>query len=111
MVMHMSNVLVSLPEPIKRRADAYVASGLYSNRSELIREAVREYLDELGGKRKDVAIDLYRRGKVSLGFAAELYGVGYEKMRAILKEKGIAAQTGPQSTDEAAHDLDVAKKL
>ena len=104
-------VYVKIPERIKEEADLYVKSGYFDNRSELIREALREFLEKLGRNNMDIAVNLYRRGDVSLGKAAELAGVGYDKMKDILGERGIPLHRGPETVSEAMEDYKVAKEL
>lgn len=104
-------VYVKIPERIKEEADLYVKSGYFDNRSELIREALREFLEKLGRNNMDIAVNLYRRGDVSLGKAAELAGVGYEKMKEILAVRMIPIRRGPETVAEAMEDYKVAKEL
>lgn len=67
MVVVMSNVKtvkvsVRLPEPLLREIDALVESGLYSNRSEVMKEALREFIRSQKRKMsRDDFIDLMLR--------------------------------------------------
>ncbi len=98
-------IYLKIPRKIKEDADLYVKSGYFDNRSELIREALREYLQKLQKHSLTVAVDLYRRGDISLGKASEIAGVGYEKMKDILAEKEIPIQRGPRTRKELESDL------
>lgn len=98
-------IYLKIPRKIKEDADLYVKSGYFDNRSELIREALREYLQKLQKHGLSVAVDLYRRGDISLGKASEIAGVGYEKMKAILAEKEIPLNRGPRSRNELEGDV------
>jgi predicted HTH domain antitoxin len=104
-------ILIKIPEMLREEADLYVESGYFENRSELIREAIREFLDKLEKDRQGVAIDMYRKGKISLGRAAEISGVGFEKMKAILAERGIPINRGPESLSELQGEYSAAKDL
>ena len=97
-------VYVKIPDRIKEEADLYVKGGYFDNRSELIREALREFLEKLGRSNLEIVVGLYRRGDVSLGKAAELAGVGYEKMKDILGERGIPIRRGPETVSEAEEE-------
>ncbi|MBM3309365.1 MAG: hypothetical protein FJY77_03840 [Candidatus Altiarchaeales archaeon] len=111
-VIHMSEpIYIKIPERIKEEADLYVKSGFFDNRSELIREALREYLEGLRKKNLEMSVELYRKGDISLGKAAELSGQGYEKMKEILSERQIPIRSGPESLSEAEEDLQVAGKI
>jgi len=104
-------ICLKLPRVLKEEADIYVEGGYFGNRSELIREAIRELLIKLEKNRMNIAIDLYRNGKISLGKAAEISRVGYEKMKEILMERGIPILRGPINVKELSHDYEVAKSI
>jgi len=104
-------IYLKLPKVLKEDADIYVKGGYFGNRSELIREAIREFLTKLEKNRMNIAIDLYRNGKISLGKAAEISRVGYEKMKDILIERGIPILRGPLEVKELSHDYEVAKSM
>lgn len=104
-------IYLKLPERVKEEADLYVMSGYFDNRSELIREAMREFLEKLKQNGMNIAIDLYRKEKVSLGKAAEIAGIGYEKMKEILIERGISIRRGPQTTNELISEYKIVKEI
>lgn len=97
-------IYVKIPDRIKEGADLYVSSGYFDNRSELIREALREFLEKLGKNNVEIAVGLYRKGEISLGKAAELAGVGYEKMKELLVERDIPLRRGPETVEEAEEE-------
>jgi predicted HTH domain antitoxin len=98
-------IYLKIPERIKEEADLLVEGGYFDNRSELIREALREYLSGLRGRNLELAVDLYRKGKVSLGKAAELSGLGYEGMKEVLAERKLPIRRGPESAGEAEEEF------
>lgn len=88
-----------------------VDAGLYGNLSELIREAVRQYLEAQKISNIDLAVELYKREKVSLGRAAAVAGVPYDEMLSILYLRGVQPKFGPSSKKEAEDELEKAKRL
>ena len=102
----MSNVCVKFPNMLEKEVDLYVKSGLYTSRDELVVEAMRYYMRTALKANVDVAVRMYKSGKVSLGRAAELAGVGYEDMRQILKGRGIKIKVGPDSVNEAEEEFE-----
>ncbi|MEA3255288.1 MAG: UPF0175 family protein [Candidatus Altiarchaeota archaeon] len=104
-------VYLKIPEMLKEEADLYVKSGYFENRSELIREAIREFLEKLERNKIKIAVDMYRKGRISLGRAAEISGLGYEKMKDAFIERGIPIRRGPQTIEELKEDYDIAKEL
>ncbi|PIN83442.1 hypothetical protein COV61_03070, partial [Candidatus Micrarchaeota archaeon CG11_big_fil_rev_8_21_14_0_20_47_5] len=65
---------IHLPDLVKERAERLVDVGLFGNMSELIREAVRQLVEGQKMSKEDIAIELYKKEKVSLGKAAAIAG-------------------------------------
>lgn len=101
---------VHLPKLLEEEADFYIKAGFYSSRAELIREAVRYYLQHVLKVNVDIAVGLYSKGEISLGKSAELAGVSYEDMRQILKARGIGIKIGPESVEEGRKEIEELKK-
>jgi predicted HTH domain antitoxin len=59
---------------------------------------------KLKNDRKDVSVELYRAGKISLGRAAEISGLDYEMMKELLSVRGIPINRGPVSVSEAQRE-------
>ena len=51
-------------------------------------------------------IGLYVLGEISLGKAAERYGVSRWEMRDILKENSVGLRFGPADMDEASEEIE-----
>ena len=66
-----------------------VDMGKYPNKDEVIKDALRALLRAKPELKKDVAIELYKKGVVSLSRAAEIYGSNIEDFKELLKERGI----------------------
>ncbi|VVB54230.1 Uncharacterised protein [uncultured archaeon] len=79
---------------IKQLIDA----GLYGNMAEAVRDALRHMLREYD--EKEIAVGLYRQGKVSLAKAAAIAGVSITRMKGILVEKGINPRLGVEDVKE-----------
>ncbi len=111
-MIHMKNMTyIHLPSIVKERAEMLVDAGLYGNMSELIREAVRNYVDSQKINNIDLAIELYKKEKISLGKAAAIAGVSYDKMLDILYMRGVQPKFEPSTKKEAQKELDNAKRL
>jgi predicted HTH domain antitoxin len=63
--------------------------GKYPNKDEVKKDALRALLRAKPELKKDVAIELYKKGVVSLSRAAEIYGSNIEEFKELLKERGI----------------------
>ncbi len=89
---------------IKRLIDA----GLYGSITEAVRDALRHLLQEYD--EKEIAVALYRDGKVSLAKAASIAGVSLTKMKEILMEKGINPRLGVEGVHELKEDYQTLKE-
>ncbi len=61
----------------------------YPNKEELVKDALRALLRAKPELKKEVAVELFRKGTVSLSRAAEIYGSTIEDLKELLKERGI----------------------
>lgn len=75
--------------------DVLVERGVYRDREALLNDALRSLLRSKPELRRQLAIELYRRGKVSLSRAAEIGGVDIESFKELLREAGIAREIPP----------------
>ncbi|MEW6327112.1 MAG: UPF0175 family protein [Thermodesulfobacteriota bacterium] len=74
--------------------ESLIRMGLYANREEAVRDAVRNLLFSRADLRLDIAIDLFRKGHLSLGQASESAGVGIIEFKDILATRGILREVG-----------------
>ncbi|HIH22096.1 TPA: hypothetical protein HA238_00025 [Candidatus Micrarchaeota archaeon] len=102
---------IHLPGMVREKAEMLVDAGIYGNLSELIREAVRQYIEMQKISNIDLAVELYKREKVSLGRAAAIAGVPYDEMLSILYLRGVQPKFEPSSKKEAEKELETAKRL
>jgi predicted HTH domain antitoxin len=68
--------------------------GSYESRDEVIKDAIRNLLISRADLRLNIAIDLFRKGQVSLGQASERAGVGIIEFKDILAKKGVLREIG-----------------
>lgn len=68
---------------------ALVRLGLYTNREEVIADAVRNLLLNNRSLRLELALDLFKGDEVSLGRAAELAGLDRWQFEEVLREREI----------------------
>jgi predicted HTH domain antitoxin len=68
--------------------------GSYDSRDEVIRDAIRNLLISRADLRLNIAIDLFRKGQVSLGQASERAGMGIVEFKDILGKKGVLREIG-----------------
>jgi predicted HTH domain antitoxin len=63
--------------------------GKYPNKEELMKDALRALLRAKPELKKEIAVELFRKGAVSLSRAAEIYGSDIEDFKELLRERGI----------------------
>lgn len=78
----------NLPELVKKEIDALVKAGYYSSKSDVVKDALRTFLSEKKNLRLAAAVELYKRGEVSLGKAAEIADVGIVEFKEVLASQG-----------------------
>lgn len=111
MISMSDYVSINIPPVLRNEADLYVQGGYFTDRSELIRAAIREYLDKLSDKRVEIAIQLYKEEKVSLGGAAQIANSSINEMRYILRSRGVELRLGPEDEEDALEEYEVAKEI
>ena len=62
----------SLPELYEQEIAAVIDAGYYSNKSEVVRDALRTLFEEKTQLRLAAAIEMYKKGEVTLSRAAEV---------------------------------------
>lgn len=72
-----------------------IERGIYKDREALMKDAMRSLLRSKPELRGQLAIELYKRGKVSLSRAAEIGGVDMESFKELLREAGIVRTVPP----------------
>lgn len=99
----------SIPKVYEDNIRAVVEAGYYSNRSEVVRDALRVLFETKGHLRQAAAIQLYQDEEVTLSKAAELAGMNVLELKEILADRGIPIRTpggDAQELDEQMDDLE-----
>lgn len=98
--------------PLAKMEIAYlIKSGLYNNKDEVIRDALRSLVSSHPHYKIEIAVEAYQRGEISLGKAAQLSGLSYEEMKDILMQRGIIIKLGPTNKEEVQKDVKVLEEL
>lgn len=69
--------------------DILIERGIYSDQKALIEDAMRALLRSKPDLRRQLAVELYKRGNISLSRGAEIEGVDIESFKESLREAGI----------------------
>jgi predicted HTH domain antitoxin len=84
-----------------------VDAHLYPDEDAVIQDALRHLLRARPALRVELALHRYQTEQISLAKAAELAGVSWAQMRDIFLERGMQPRLGPDTLEEAHHDVDV----
>ncbi len=83
--------------------------GIYKDESEAIKDGIRHLLIGHPEYRVKVAVERYKKGKISLGKAANTAGISLEEIKELLRDMAIPL-TGPENIEEIMKDAEVARK-
>ena len=82
----------SIPKVYEDEIDAVVDAGYYSSKSDVVRDALRLLFETKGHLRLSAAIEMYKKGKVTLSKAAEIAGMTTISFKEILADRGISVE-------------------
>lgn len=81
---------------------AAVRAGIFRSEEEAMHEAVSTWLAVKPNLRLEVAIELFRDGKVTLNRAAEIAGLNRWQFQDLLKQRGVKLEVEADSPNELA---------
>jgi len=87
-------------------AEAAARSGSYPSEEEFIEDAIRTFLAGRKDLRIDIAAELYKEDKVSIGRACEIAELGRERMKEELNKRGIEIRRGPKNKSELKKNVE-----
>ena len=77
----------NLPDLMKKEIEALVKSGYYSSKSDVVKDALRTFLETKPNLKLSAAVELYKDKELSLGKAAELAGVNIIEFKNLLNSR------------------------
>jgi predicted HTH domain antitoxin len=83
-----------------------VDAKLYPDRQAVIQDALRALLREKPQLRVEMAVHRYETEDISLARAAHLAGMSFDRMKALLVERGVQLRLGPADEREARQEID-----
>ncbi len=90
----------ALSADLERKVKALVSGGYYSSEIEVIKDAVKRLFRENVELNINAAIELYKKGQVSLSKAAEIAGMTTVEFKEILGKRGIVREIEARPTAE-----------
>ena len=74
---------------VEEELNALLSADIYRSKDDVISDAVRALLTLKPGLRIEIAVDLYRNGKVTLWKAAEIDSLSMEEFKEVLASRSI----------------------
>lgn len=97
----MPGINVILPDVLAREVEAVTKpGGVYKNKAEFIKDAVKTLFSARKDLRINAAVEMYKKGEISIGKVAELVDVSYDEAKELLIEEGIEIKQGYSSVKE-----------
>ncbi|MDY6788589.1 MAG: UPF0175 family protein [Candidatus Nanohaloarchaea archaeon] len=90
----------SIPKIYREEIGAVVNAGYYSNKSEVVRDAIRVLFENRAELRLAAAIELYKEEEVTLSKAAEIAGLNIFEFKEVLKDRGIKIRSSGGKKEE-----------
>ena len=88
-----------------------VEARLYPNQEAVIQDAMRSLLQEKPQLRVELAIHRYQTEEISLAKAAHLAGLSFDRMKALLVQRGIQPRLGPADEAEAHEEIATMERI
>ncbi len=107
----MGRITGSYPDDLDLLIEGAVEAGVFSGKSDALREFVRNYFEDHENERIAAAVALYEREQITLGDAARLAEVDRWTMRDILREHGVDLRLGLVDEDDATYEVEAANEL
>lgn len=101
----------SIPKIYEEEIEGVIEAGYYSNKSEVVRDALRLFFEQKQMLRTMAAIEMFRKGKVSLARASELAGVSSFEFKEMLVERGIKIVLSNKGSKETKKQMNLLKKV
>lgn len=83
----MPRVSATISNETEQLLSGAVEAGLYTGRSDAVRDAIRSFVDDRPELAKEIAVELYVQDKVELLTASRLAQVSVRELRALLDDR------------------------
>ena len=89
---------------------ALVKAGIFRNKTEAVREALRLLFATRPQLSVEAAVQLYKEGEVTLGRAAEIAGITRWEFETLLADRGIVRSVSSDPADELERQVERLQK-
>jgi predicted HTH domain antitoxin len=90
---------------VREGIDVLVKSRYFDSKDELVDEAVRTLLEVKPALKTVIAVELYKKGTISLSRASEIAGVSTEGFKELLTSRGINRVVNAPSREKIRKEM------
>lgn len=90
----------SLSKRDREEIDSLVKTGHFTSKSDVVKTAIRMLKERHPEYKTDIAVNMFKEDKVSLGKAAEIAGMSRESFKEVLEERGITREINMREGSE-----------
>lgn len=101
----------NIPEIFELEIEGVIDAGYYSNKSEVVRDALRNFFAERGELRLAAAVELYKKGEVTLSRGAEIAGLSFDEFKDVVVNRGVKIYSPGGSKEELEKGVQLLKSL
>lgn len=98
--MASKKATISLAPSESEKVDGLIEEGRFTSKSDVFRTSFRMMLEEKPEYKIDVAVYLYKKGKISIGRAVEMASISREEFNEILERRGVKKNIGKKEDEE-----------
>ena len=100
----------SLPKMYEQEIQGVIDAGYYSNKSEVVRDALRSFFESKEQLRIAAAIEMLKKDEITLSKAAEISGLNLFQFKEIIHDRGINTSTPTESKNEIKRGAQLLKR-
>ena len=100
----------NITEIQEKEIEAIIRAGYYTNKSEVVRDALRTLFANSPNLRTSAAVEMYKSEDYTLSKCAEIAGMTSIEFKEILKDRGIKIQIIPEDKKSIKKGVEVLKR-
>lgn len=100
----------SLSEVQEKEIAAVIDAGYYTNKSEVVRDALRTFFETKPQLRIAACVEMYKKGIFTLSKCAEIAGLSIEEFKDILMHRGIKVSPPDETKADVAKGVERLRK-
>ena len=92
---------------IKEGINSLIRAGYYKDKDKVLDDAFRTMLEVRPALKIEIAVELYKEGRISLSRAAEIAGMSAEGFKNILEQRGIKRIVKAPTEDKIRKEVEL----